>query len=150
MHDDHVWHPAVTLKNAAQKGACRSTLYHSELHQGSSSKGALSHPTLVGRRFAHQRFADSRESIRRKIPIFEALGQIRANRVFSPIRSDIRAIRVQSSLLSHFLKGRFAKRSFLFEARIDSQRTFAIRMRIANRPTKHRTLGNSNMGIILR
>ena len=42
--------------------------------------------TLVGRRFARQRFADSRGSIRKKIPILEALGQIRADRVFSPIR----------------------------------------------------------------
>ena len=50
--------------------------------------------SLVGRRFAHQRFADSRESIRRKRPIFEALGQIRANRVFSPIRIEICVIRV--------------------------------------------------------
>ena len=37
-----------------------------------------------------------------KKPIFEALGQIRANRVFSPIRIEIRVIRVQSSLLSIF------------------------------------------------
>ena len=36
--------------------------------------------------------------------MFEALGQIRANRVFSPIRIGIRMIRVQSSLLSHFWK----------------------------------------------
>ena len=36
----------------------------------------------------------SRESIRRKIPIFEALGQILANHVFSPIRIEIRVIRV--------------------------------------------------------
>ena len=41
---------------------------------------------LVGKRFALQRFADSRESIRIKIPLLEALGQIRANRVFPPIR----------------------------------------------------------------
>ena len=40
-----------------------------------------------------QRFADSRESIP-SIPIIEALGQIRANRVFSPIRIEIRVIRV--------------------------------------------------------
>ena len=38
---------------------------------------------LVDRRFAHQRFADSRESIRREIPIFEALGQIRASLRFA-------------------------------------------------------------------
>ena len=55
---------------------------------------------LVGRRFAHQRFADSRESIhanrfeKQKKTNFEALGQIRANRVFSPIRILIRVIRV--------------------------------------------------------
>ena len=57
-------------------------------------------PGLVGKRFAHQRFADSSESIRKTVPIFEALGQIRANRVFLPIRIQIRVIRVQSSLLS--------------------------------------------------
>ena len=64
----------------------------------------------VGRRFAHQHVADSCESIRRKIPIFEALGQIRENRVFSPIRIEIRVIRDHTSLLSHFLEGRFTKR----------------------------------------
>ena len=63
---------------------------------------------LVGRRFAHQLFADSRESFflridsQKKMPILEALGQIRANRVFSRIRIQIRVIRVQSSLLSIF------------------------------------------------
>ena len=65
--------------------------------------------TPMFRRFAR---IDSRESIRRKIPIFEALSQIRSNRVFSRIRIEIRVIRVQSSLLSHYLKGRFAKRRF--------------------------------------
>ena len=95
----------------------------------------------MGTRFAHQGFADSRESIRKKIPMFEALGQIRANRVFSPIRIEIRVIRVQSSLISHFLEGRFAKRNGFFR----SENRFAenigdshanresIR---ANRPTK--------------
>ena len=70
----------------------------------------------MGRRFAHQRFADSCESIRKKMPIFVALGKIRANRVFSPIRIEIRVIRVQSSLLFHFLEGRFGqkKRFFFF------------------------------------
>ena len=43
-------------------------------------------------------------AIRKKKPIFEALSQIRANRVFSPIRIQIRVIRVQSSLLSIFWK----------------------------------------------
>ena len=74
---------------------------------------------LVGKRFAHQRFADSRESIRsectnrftEKIPIFEALGQIRANHVFSLIRIEIRVIRAHTSLLSHFLEGRFDMRA---------------------------------------
>ena len=47
---------------------------------------------------------DSRKSIRKQKTIFEALGQIRANRVFSPIRIQIRVIRVQSSLLSIFWK----------------------------------------------
>ena len=54
----------------------------------------------------------SGQAIRKKMHIFEALGQIRANRVFSPIRIEIRVIRVQSSLLSHFLEGRFAKTGF--------------------------------------
>ena len=58
----------------------------------------------MGRRFARQRFADSPESIRTKNPMSEALGQIRANRVFSQIRIQIRVIRVQSSLLSTFWK----------------------------------------------
>ena len=71
----------------------------------------------MGRQIAHQRFADSRESIRKKIPIFEALGQIRANRVFSPICIEIRVIRVQSSLLSHFWEGRFAKKKQVFSKR---------------------------------
>ena len=80
-------------------------------------------------RFAHQCLADSRESIHKKIPIFEALGQIRANRVFSPIRIEIRVL---SSLLSIFGKVDSQKKG-VFEARIDSQRRFAIRVRIANR-----------------
>ena len=49
-----------------------------------------------------------------KKTIFEALAQIRANRVFSPIRIEIRTIRVKSSLLSHFLEGRFAKKGLFF------------------------------------
>ena len=69
---------------------------------------------LVGGQFANQRFADSRESIRtKKKPIFEALGQIRANRVFSPIRIQIRGvILVQSSLLSIFWKANSQKKGF--------------------------------------
>ena len=83
----------------------------------------------MGRWFAHQRFADSRESIRfaRKKPVLEALGQIRANRVFSPIRIQIRVIRVQSSLLSIFWKVDSLKKFFFFSKRE------SIR---ANRPTK--------------
>ena len=80
----------------------------SELHIATLKHSHLC-TALVDRRFAHQRFADSCESIRKKTS-FEALGQIRANRVFSPIRIEIRAIRVQSSLLSPFLEGRFAKK----------------------------------------
>ena len=68
----------------------------------------------MGRQFAHQSFADSRESIRKKMPIFEALGQIRANRVFCPIRIDIRVIRVLSSLLSIFWKVDSQKHVFFF------------------------------------
>ena len=47
-------------------------------------------------------------------PIFEAIGQIRANRVFSPIRIEIRVIRVQSSLLSIFWKVDSQKNRFFF------------------------------------
>ena len=65
-------------------------------------------------RFAHQRFADSRESIRKKMPVFEALDQIRVNRVFSPIRIQIRVIRVQLSLLSIFWKVDSQKKFFFF------------------------------------
>ena len=88
---------------------------------------------IVGKRFAHQRFADSRE----KLPISEALGQIRANRVFSPIRIEIRVIRVQSSLLSHFFGRSIRKKKqvfflvfFFFFSKRGSIR--------AIRPTKHR------------
>ena len=70
---------------------------------------AIRIPTF--RRFAR---IDSCESIRKKIPIFEALGQIRANRVFSPIRIEIRVICVLSSMLSHVLEGRFAKKKRFF------------------------------------
>ena len=70
----------------------------------------------MGRRFAHQRFADSRESIRKKEPIFEALGQISANHVVSPIRIRIRVIRVQSSLLSIFWKVNSQNKEF-FDSR---------------------------------
>ena len=108
---------------------------------------AIRTPTFC--RFAR---TDSRESTRRKLPIFEALGQIRANRVFSPIRIEIRdaiirVIRVQSSLLSHVLQGRFAKRrGFLFESRINLQRIFERESRAnresvrENRPTKRLTV----------
>ena len=50
----------------------------------------------------------------KKTTIFEALGQIRANRVFSPIRIEIRVIRVQSPPLSHFVEGRFTKEGLFF------------------------------------
>ena len=80
---------------------------------------------LVGRRLAHQRFADSRESIRKRKPVFEALDQIRANRVFSPIRIQIRVMRIQSWLLSNFLEGRFAKRRFFFFFFFRSENRFA-------------------------
>ena len=48
--------------------------------------------------------------------MFEALGQIRANRVLSPIRIEIRVIRVQSSLLSHFFEGQLAKKEVFFRS----------------------------------
>ena len=55
--------------------------------------------------------------------ILEALGQIRANRVFPPIRIQIRVIRVQSWLLSIFWKVDSQKEGFFFffEARIGSR-----------------------------
>ena len=46
--------------------------------------------------------------------IFEALGQIRVNRVFSPIRIEIRMIRVQSSLLSQFFGRSIRKKEVFF------------------------------------
>ena len=93
------------------------------------------------KRFAHQRFADSRESIRRKMAIFEALGQIRANRVFSPIRIESRVICVQSlAAIPIFGRSNSQRGGFFFETRIDSQENIrdsranheSIR---ANRPT---------------
>ena len=76
-------------------------------------------PSLVGRRFAHQRFPDSRGSIRATNTYFlSTWPDSRESRLLSDI--EIRAIRVQSSLLSHFLEGRFAKKAF-FEARNDSR-----------------------------
>ena len=54
--------------------------------------------------------------------MFEALGQIRANRVFSPIRIEVRVTRVQSPLLSHILEGRFAKKKGLFFSKRESVR----------------------------
>ena len=91
------------------------------------------------RSVAHQRFADSSESIRHKIPIFEALGQIRANRVFSPIRVEIRVVRVQTLLLSHFLEGRFAKKK-VFSKRESIHREysrFTCESRIDSRESAH-------------
>ena len=49
------------------------------------------------------------------------VGRIRANRVFSPIRIEVRVICVQSSLRSHFSRGRFAKKTGFIEARIDDR-----------------------------
>ena len=67
--------------------------------------------------------------------IFEALGQIRAKRVFSPIRIEIRAVRVQSSLLSHF-----------FGRLIPKKEVFLKRESIpANRPTKVASTGTRKM-----
>ena len=95
------------------EGICRDP------HQTSQYAWKVGHQNpvpLVGRRFAHQRFADSCESIckTKKTSIFEALGQIRANGVFPPIRIQIRVIRVQSSLLSIFWKVDSQKEAFFF------------------------------------
>ena len=86
---------------------------------------------LVGKRFAHQRFADSRESIRRKMPTFEALGQI----CMSSLRFALKFARFASNPRCYpiFWKVDSQKVSFFFEVRIDSQRIVAIRVRIANR-----------------
>ena len=75
----------------------------------------------MGRRFAHQCFRRLAriDSQKKKAPIFEALGQIRANRVFSPICIQTRVIRVQFSLLSIFWKVDSQKKRF--EARIASR-----------------------------
>ena len=62
---------------------------------------ALSGPAI--RKPTFRRFA--RIDSQKKTSIFEALGQIRANRVFPPIRVQLRVIRIQFSL-----EGRFAKR----------------------------------------
>ena len=69
--------------------------------------------------------------------IFEALGQFRANRVFSPILVEIRVICVQSSLLSIFWK-------------VDSRRTgFLKRESIrANPPTKPLTDSTNNVAFV--
>ena len=91
----------------------------------------------MGRRFARQRFADSRESIRKKMLIFEALGQIRANRVFSPIYIEIRVICVQSSLAIPFF-GRSIPQKNVFFSKRESIR--------ANRPTNFSTERTSNQG----
>ena len=69
----------------------------------------LSGPAIRTPRF--HRFA--RIDLQKKTT-FEALGQIRANRVFSPIRIQIRVIRVQSSLLSIFWKVDSQKKCFFF------------------------------------
>ena len=103
----------------------------------------LFYMSLVGRRIAHQRFADSRELIRKKqVPIFEGLGQIRANRVFSPIRIEIRVIRVLSSLL--YISGRSIRKkqifSFFFSKRESTRREysrFASESRIDSRESAH-------------
>ena len=92
--------------------------------QGHGNLGGQAIRTPTFRRFAR---IDSRELIRKRIPIFEALGQICANRGFSPIRIEILVIRVKSSLLSHFWKGDSQKKGF-FLAKRESIR--------ANRPTK--------------
>ena len=98
---------------------------------------AIRTPTF--RRFAR---IDSRESIRKKKPIFEALGEIRANRVFSPIRIEIRVSRAHSSLLSIFWKVDSQKRFFFrsenrFAENIRDSHAIPNRESIrANRPTK--------------
>ena len=66
----------------------------------------------------------------KKKPIFEALGHIRANRVFSPIRIQIRVICVQSSLLSIFWKVDSQKKKAFSEARIDSREGMTLKKHI--------------------
>ena len=83
---------------------------------------------------------DSHESIRKKEPIFEALGPIRANRILSEIRIQIRLIRVQSSLLSIFWKVDSQNQFFFFSKRESIRREysrFARESRIDSRESAH-------------
>ena len=67
---------------------------NTQKHQGTYKWAGDAH-TNVSNRFA-------RIDSQKKTSIFEALGQIRANRVFPPIQIQIRVIRGRSSLLSIF------------------------------------------------
>ena len=95
--------PVCWKKGKKEKTDARKLVSHFSLTRLARKSAALSPLAcwqasmlyLAGRRFAHQHFADLRESIRanrfaRKKTIFEDLGQIRANRVFSRIRIEIR------------------------------------------------------------
>ena len=85
----------------------------------------------MGKRLAHQHSAgsriDSRESIRKKIPIFEVLGKIRANRFFSSIRLenpfDSRPVLAAIPFFGRSIR----KKKGPFEARIDSPRIGPLR-----------------------
>ena len=76
---------------------------------------------LSGQAIRTPTFADSHESIdSQERPIFEALGQIHANGVLSPIRIEIRVIRTLSSLLSIFWN--FESQNKLFFSKRESIR----------------------------
>ena len=106
---------------------------------GDLSGQAIRTPTF--RRFA-------RISSQNKMPIFEALGQIRTNRVFSPIRIAIRVIRVQSRCYP--LSGRSIRKKTAFSSENRfAENIFAIRVRResirANRPTKTVMMHRQNL-----
>ena len=90
----------------------------------------------MGRRFAHQRFVDSRESIRKKEPIFEARAwpDSSESRRPSDSHSDSRDFRPVLAAI-HFLEGRFAKQELFSKQE-------SIR---ANQPTK-RACGRGGPG----
>ena len=125
----------VATTSAKGFGRCIALVFHFEicllpLCQGPSGSKltALSGPAIrtpTFRRFAR---IDSQ-----KIPIFEALDQIRANRV--SLRFALKFAGFASNPRCYFLEGQFAKKGVFFcrESRIDSQRIFAICVRIANR-----------------
>ena len=80
--------------------------------QATPLSGYPNNPILVGQRFAHQRFADSRESNRKKKHLFlKHCPGSRESRLPSDSHSNFRDLRPILAAIP-FLEGRFAKRSF--------------------------------------